>query len=52
MVAKIPTNVYRHGVEDNIRLRRNDATFEDIVNAAKLVTNAHSFIERLALGIL
>jgi len=43
------THLFTGTVEDNIRYGRLDATFEDIVNAAKLA-NAHSFIERLPQG--
>jgi len=43
------THLFTGTVEDNIRYGRLDATFEEIVEAAKLA-NAHSFIERLPQG--
>ncbi|HZK20717.1 MAG TPA: ABC transporter ATP-binding protein [Oscillospiraceae bacterium] len=43
------THLFTGTVEENIRYGRLDATFEDVVAAAKLA-NAHSFITRLPKG--
>lgn len=43
------TNLFTGTIRDNIKYGNEDATDEDVINAAKLA-NAHEFIERLPKG--
>ena len=43
------TNLFTGTIKDNIKYGNEDATDEDVINAAKLA-NAHNFIERLPNG--
>lgn len=43
------TNLFTGTIKDNICYGKDNATFEEVVNAAK-IANAHSFIERLPKG--
>ena len=43
------TNLFTGTIKDNIKYGRDDATDEEVINAAKLA-NAHDFIKRLPNG--